>query len=288
MVGLGEAGKNIVKLFKSHSKNYKIITLDEDDGILAKQTVEEYDDSPVTIKNRGLKSHAEGLLFVCGSGKIAGASLRVLEALTDHRMTIVYIKPDLEFLSKDERIRHRVHFHVLQEYARSGTVEGMIVLDNQEILKVAGTGSIKDYYEKANYFIYSIFQNLNYCMNVDSDYGAVHVPKDHSRISTLGFGNLVDVEEKNLFNLDNITESCYYMNIEGEDLTNDETILPTCQQIVRDNISKERETSFGIWESSDPNNYLVRHFTHFIQEEGLVKDRGQKTRENKGEKRKSS
>lgn len=285
MVGLGEAGKNIVKLFRPHSKNYKIITLDENDGIPAKKSVEEYDECNVTIKSRGLKSHEEGLLFVCGSGKIAGASLRVLEALTDHKMTIVYIRPDLEFSSKKERVRHRVHFHVLQEYARSGRVEGLIVLDNKEILKLAGTGSIKDYYSKVNYFIYNIFQNLNYCLNVTSDYGRVHTPKEVSRISTLGCANLMDVEEKNLFHLDNITESCYYINIEEEDLTNDETILPTCQQIVRDNISKERETSFGIWSSSEPNNYLVRHFTHFIQEEGLVKDRAQKSTETKGEKR---
>ena len=30
MVGLGEAGNNIVDLFKPHTKNYKIICLDRD------------------------------------------------------------------------------------------------------------------------------------------------------------------------------------------------------------------------------------------------------------------
>jgi len=33
LVGLGEAGKNIATLFKPHSKNYKIIILDENNGI---------------------------------------------------------------------------------------------------------------------------------------------------------------------------------------------------------------------------------------------------------------
>ena len=37
MVGLGEAGKNIVKLFKPHTKNYKIIILDENEGIEKKE-----------------------------------------------------------------------------------------------------------------------------------------------------------------------------------------------------------------------------------------------------------
>ena len=44
MVGLGKAGKNIVKLFKPHTKNYKIIIFDENDGLELKNSVEEYDE----------------------------------------------------------------------------------------------------------------------------------------------------------------------------------------------------------------------------------------------------
>ena len=78
LVGLGEAGKNIVSLFKPHTKNYKIIVLDENQGIDKKDSVEEYDEIDFKFKQKGLKSHSEAILFVCGSGKIAGASLRVL------------------------------------------------------------------------------------------------------------------------------------------------------------------------------------------------------------------
>jgi len=266
LVGLGEAGKNIVNLFKPHSKNYKVIIFDENDGIEPQQTVEEYDEHPIKITSKGLKSHSEGILFLCGSGKIAGASLRVLEAFPDHQMSVVYIVPDLEFASREEKMRHRVHFHVLQEYARSGKIKEMIILDNKMMLKINGSGPIANYYEKVNYFIYSTLQNMNYCKNVRPDFGKLHHPKDHSRISTIGVAKLQDAEEKKLFPLDNITESCYYMNIEEEDLDNDETVLQTCQQIVRENISKNRESSFAIWRSSDPNFYITKHFTHHIQE----------------------
>lgn len=266
LVGLGEAGKNIVKLFKPHSKNYKVIIFDENDGIEARQTVEEYDEQPINVTSRGLKSHSEGILFVCGSGKIAGASLRVLEAFPDHQMSVVYIVPDLEFASRDEKMRHRVHFHVLQEFARSGKIKEMMILDNKTMLKMNGSGPISNYYEKVNFFIYSTLQNLFYCQNVKQDFGNIHSPKEFSRITTLGVAKLQDAEEKMLFPLDNVTETCYYMNIEEEDLDNDETILQTCQQIVRENIAKDRESSFAIWRSSDPNFYITKHFTHFIQE----------------------
>ena len=75
LVGLGEAGKNIAKLFKPHSKNYKVITVDENDGLDSRQSVEEYDEQPIKVTSRGRKSHAEGILFVCGSGKVSGITL---------------------------------------------------------------------------------------------------------------------------------------------------------------------------------------------------------------------
>ena len=270
LAGLGEAGKNIVKLFKTHSKNYKVIIFDENDGIEPQQSVEQYDEQPIKVASRGLKSHKEGILFLCGSGKVAGASLRVLEAFPDHQMSVVYIIPDLEFASREEKMRHRVHFHVLQEFARSGKIKEMMIFDNKTLLQLNGSGPIANYYEKVNYFIYSTLQNLFYCQNVKSDFGRIHKPKDHSRISTLSIAQLQDAKEKMLFSLDNVTETCYYMNIEEEDLDNDETILPTCQQIVRENIAKDRESSFAIWRSSDPNFYIAKHFTHFIQETGEV------------------
>jgi len=127
MIGLGEAGKNIVELFKPHTKNYKIIVLDEDQGIPKRNSVEEYDSIDFKLTQKGLKSHDEAFLFVCGSGKIAGASLRVLEALKPFKTTIVYIVPDLEFASDREQKRHKVHFGVLQEYTRSGLVREMII-----------------------------------------------------------------------------------------------------------------------------------------------------------------
>ncbi len=266
IVGLGEAGKNIAKLFKPHTKTYKILTFDEGEGLDPQDSVEGYDERPIKIASRGLKSHSEGLLFVCGSGKVAGATLRLLEALQAHKMTVVYLVPDLEFASREERLRHRVHFGVLQEYARSGKISELIVLSNKALLTQVGAGPIRKYYEKVNYYIYSTFQNLNFCQNVDQDFGKLHKPKEISRISTIGWNTLFG-DEQTLFPLENITESCYYMNIDESDLDSDEDLLPTCQQIVRENNDLERHSSFAIWKNSETeNHYYVKHYTRHIQE----------------------
>jgi hypothetical protein len=266
LVGLGEAGKNIVKLFKPHTKNYKIIILDENDGIEKKDSVEQYDSEPIKFNYRGLKSHDQAALFVCGSGKIAGASLRVLEALKGYKTTVYYIVPDLEFCSREEKLRHKVHFGVLQEYTRSGMIEEIVILDNKILLEVAGHGTVTDYYEKVNFFIYNTIQNIMFCKHVDPKFGKIKERRNISRISTISIGSLDSEDETILFSLNGITESMFLMNIEEDDLSTDNTIIPKCQQIVRDNKSKERDSSFAIWHASEESHYYCLHYTHFIQE----------------------
>ena len=104
-----------------------------------------------------------------------------------------------------------------------------------------------------------------YSRHVKPDFGRLHERKDISSISTIGLGKFSE-EEKLLFSLDNITETCYIINIEEEDLDNDESIIPSCQNIVRENKALDRNTSFAIWKSSDENHYFSIHYTHFIQE----------------------
>ena len=55
-------------------------------------------------------------------------------------------------------------------------------------------------------------------------------------------------------------------NIDEEDMDNDEGLIPSCQQIVRENKNKGRETSFAIWPSDTENHFYSMHYTHFIQE----------------------
>jgi len=266
LVGLGEAGKNIAELFRPHTNNYKIIILDENDGIEKKSTVEEYDKLPIKFKQRGLKSHDEAMLFVCGSGKVAGASLRALEALGAYKTTVVYVIPDLEFASKLERRRHRVHFGVLQEYTRSGVIEEMIILDNKTMFSIAGTGSPSNYYEKVNFFIYSTIQNLMFLRHTAPVFGKLHEKREISRICTIGYRLMDSDDEIKLYRIQNTTESLYMMNIDEEDIDNDENLIPSCQQVVRENKNNDRETSFAIWLSDTENHFYSMHYTHFIQE----------------------
>jgi len=266
IIGLGNAGCSIASLFKKH-KQYEIVLLDAGKGIKKCKTVEEYDQINYRPRRKAIKSASEGILFVCGSGKIAGATLRVLEGLKHVKMQVIYLCPDLEYSSREERLRHKVHFNVLQEYARSGMIEELIILDNKLLLDIAGHGTVYKYYEKVNHYVYSVMHTLNYCKNVNPEFSSVHAPKEVSRIATLGHGEVEKKEEKLLFLLDNITETSYIININEDDLANDIDLLPTIKVMVGKNKKLERETSFAIWSTTeDTNYYYTKHYTHYIQE----------------------
>ena len=266
ILGLGQAGCNIAKIFKQHDI-YHVELLDEGKGIKKKDSVEEYDSINYKPRKKAVKSASEGILFVCGSGKIAGATLRVLEGLQHVKMTVVYIVPDLEYSSKKEQLRHRVHYNVLQQYTRSGKISELVLLDNKVLLEHLGHGTIYEYYKKVNHHIYSIIHTINYCKNVKPEFGTFHKPKEISRIATLGYGLFEKSEEKLFFPLDNITETGYIININEEELTNDISVLPNVKAMAKQSKDLGRETSFAIWSTEESESYYyTKHYTHFIQE----------------------
>tara|TARA_B100000686_G_C16737495_1_gene944523 strand:+ start:1066 stop:1887 length:822 start_codon:yes stop_codon:yes gene_type:complete len=266
IIGLGEAGNNIAELFKEH-KQYHVEQLDAGKGLKSFENPEEYDEIIYKPRKKVIKSATEGILFVCGSGKVSGATLRILEALMHVRMTVVYICPDLEYSSHDEQLRHKVHYNILQEYARSGMISELLLLDNKTLIDLLGHGTIYNYFTKVNHYVYSAIHTLNYCKNVKAEFGKLHSPKNISRITTLGYGTLEKNEEKMFFPLDNITETSYIININEEELINDISILPNVKAMAKETKDLGRETSFAIWSTEEAESYYyTKHYTHFIQE----------------------
>ena len=266
IVGVGKAGCKIAELFKKQDQ-YHVELLDEGKGIKKASSVEEYDSINYKPRKKAIKSASEGILFVCGSGKVAGATLRILEGLRHVKMKVVYLYPDLEFSSTKEKKRNRVHFNVLQQYARSGLIDELVLLDNKILLEHVGHGTVLNYFDKVNQFVYTMISTLNYCDNVDPDFDARQDLKEISNISTIGWGPFEENEEKLFFLLDNITETSYIININEEELVNDVSILPNVKSMVKQNKDLNRETSFAIWSTEESESYFyTKHYTHFIQE----------------------
>ena len=264
VIGIGQAGCSVGKLFKKH-KTYQVVLLDEDKGLPKKSTVEDYDSIQYKVPKTWLTKHSEALVIVSGCGKIAGTTLRVLEPLKSLKLTVCYIVPEIDYISSEAKLRHKVHFNVLQEFTRSGMINELIIFDNELALEHFGHGPIKDYYSSINFYYYSCLHMNNYSKNVKPIFGEHHTPKQISRITTIGLTNLSNDEEKLLFPLDNITETCYIINASEDDLKTNDDLVPTIKDLANINKNENRETSFAVFETSQETNVYVKHFTHFLQ-----------------------
>ena len=67
---------------------------------------------------------AENLMKADKSVKVFDVSKKMLEIAKNK---------NLETIDNKSKLRHRVHFHVLQEYARSGVFERFIIIDNTNL-----------------------------------------------------------------------------------------------------------------------------------------------------------
>ena len=262
-IGLGNAGINICRKLENLGK-YKTVELHGGKGLPECQTHEEYEASVPKLGNKlKLGKNNDIWLIVCGAARVSGATLAILEQMKDREVKVMYIVPDPFFLSTTQKLQHKVAFGVLQEYARSGMINSLWLVDNKEATKIVGEGSLGSYYDNTNSAIANFLANYNWFKNSEPIMGNLHEPKQISRICTLSIGEIEKNEEKLYFLLDNITESCYYYSISSEDKENDKKLLSR----IRSYLETKKETTFGIWENASNRSFFYSiKFTHYIQE----------------------
>jgi hypothetical protein len=167
-------------------------------------------------------------------------------------------------MSATQKKQHRVVYNVLQEYARSGMIHSLWLIDNKQATTIVGEGSLGSYYDNVNSAVSNFLANYNWFKNTEPIMGNLHEPKEISRICTVSIGDAKDNEEKLYFLLDNITESCYYYSISSEDKENDAKLLSR----IRSYLENKKETTFGIWENGSEHSFFYSiKFTHYIQSE---------------------
>ena len=261
-IGLGNAGIHICRKLSNLGK-YKTIELHGGKGLPECQTHEEYEVCVPKLGNKlRLGKDQDIWLIVCGAARVSGATLAILEQIKDREVKVMYIVPDPFFLSSTQKKQHRVVYNILQQYARSGMIQSLWLVDNKEATQIVGEGALGSYYDNVNSAISNFLANYNWFNNTDPIVGNLHEPEEVSRIRTVSIGDIEKNEEKLYFLLDNITESCYYYSISSETKENDKRLLSRIRIYLED----KEKTTFGIWEnSSDRSFFYSIKFTHYIQ-----------------------
>lgn len=284
VIGLGAAGCNIADQFAKYPqyKVYKIDvgleSLNDLSGLVYDEveesnvktfsmplqlTSEDYEKNCPSMKTffEELKEGDNVLFVVAGGGKIAGASLRILETIKDCNLSIMYVKPDLQLIGGKKYILDRISYYVLQEYARSGMFERMYLTYNPSVENATGDVAIKGYFDELNKTVVSTYHMLNIFDNTESVFENKSDTEDHVRISTCGVVDPETGEERLFFPLENITDKTYYIAVNKEVLE-DKTFFKELKENMK---KKAEQQGVGIsyvineTEYEDSYVYVVAH-----------------------------
>ena len=258
IVGLGSAGCNIAKAFSKFSqyRTYGIDThKDADITIKKRKSHEAYDVHFPNLKRKLKFVDSDVYVVVCGAGQISGGILRLLEQIQNNRITILYIQPDLSLASKVQQMQERIVRNVLQEYARSGVVEAIWLIDNQLIEKGIGDVPIMGYYDVLNQAVVNTVHMINIFKNSEPVIGNFIQPTELSRVATLGILDVEKKTEKWFFDLINARDVVYYYGINEEELQENGTLFRQITDYVKSRVTTGVNVSYGIYKTTYDQKY---------------------------------
>lgn len=242
ILGLGRSVKKVLDAFAIYPQ-YEIFYLSEDDlGNHGDMENYESNFSPIRIDSRlfKLRHEAEILFVVFGGAEVNGCSLRILEMLKESNITVLYIDPDRDLLTKRQKMNNRISLGILQEYARSGMFDMLYIVSENEIKAAMGEVSLLEYDNRFADYLVSTFGMFNYFTHSDPLRKVEKEDKEGLRIGTLGFFQMGD--ERNelcLAPLENIKQKVYYYG-----LTSDEINNPGLLTEISEQLSSQKETGY--------------------------------------------
>jgi len=263
IIGLGKAGCNIADKFVKYPQ-YKIYKLDSENlkapnyfKLPKCKTIEEYENETPNLNKflKGVKGNA--LFIVGGSGKIAGASLRILQQIRHCSLTILYIRPDIELLDNLSKKQERVVYYVLQESARSSLFERMYIVGNSTMANIIGNLPVAEYFDQLNDLLASTMHMINVFEN------SLSVVDTHSeivlnvaRISTIGIYDQNNNEEKWFYPMEFPREKTFFYAFNKERLQEDGQLHNRIIEQIKKIVTKHTKVSYGIYETEYEQDYV--------------------------------
>ena len=280
IVGLGKAGCKIAEQFSRYSQ-YTVFKIDSDEKLKRKKncmfipkqsSAELYDANPVDLKKliKNLDEDEEMYFVLCGSGSVSACSLWILKQFKEagQKINIIYIKPELGTLDNQSKLRNRAHFHILQEYTRSGVFEKIFLFDNTIVSEIIGKTSLLNYFNKINEFIVTSVHWYNIYNNSETVYDTYRGEYVSSRICAFSYVDVENQKEKKVFPIENTNQIKYFYGINRITIEEDETLLDRLTEISLREDDSSTSISHGVYPTDLEIGYsLAVHSSSDIQEQ---------------------
>jgi len=201
IICLGTKACDVGEAFENNPQ-YQVKLIDKDiEGdncfsIAKQKTPEEYEKNTPNM-SVFLSDISEEILFILsGESEVANCSLKILQQIKDKKINIVYLFPQLEFLTNKQVLQERMIRNVLQEYTRSALFQNIILLDCSLIENIMGETSIKDFDSQFSVTTMTLLNTFMDTKSIEPEIDKSHTPKEISKILTFAYYDHVNNNEK--------------------------------------------------------------------------------------------
>jgi len=265
VIGLGKAGCNIADALSIYPQ-YQIKKIDV--GLKKTKTtfgLKHRDSSELYEKSnmpKGINNFLEGVmpetLFITSCGAVSGASLRILQKIqAKTKIRVIYIVPQGDDLVGQKLLQNRLLFNVFQEYARSGLLDRVFLVDNSKLSDIMGPVPIMKFWDSINNLMVTTYHMINVFQNTQPVMTTQTKRINTARVCTFGLLDSENNQEKMFFNLDIPREKCYYYGVPKKQLEEDPNLMEVIRENLKSNIEHEKmKTTYSV-HSTDYNELIA-------------------------------
>jgi hypothetical protein len=271
IICLGAKACDVGEAFENNPQ-YQVKLIDKDiEGdncfsIVKQKTPEEYEKNTPNM-SVFLSDISEEILFILsGESEVANCSLKILQQIKDKKINIVYLFPQLEFLTNKQVLQERMIRNVLQEYTRSGLFQNIILLDCSLIENIMGETSIKDFDSQFSVTTMTLLNTFMDAKSIEPEIDKSHTPKEISKILTFAYYDHVNNNEKSVYNMGLIDDKIYHFYFTEETLNGNSKMLREIKEKLKNKAVDNTKVSYTIRGTSGESDFcFVTYYSKAIQ-----------------------
>jgi hypothetical protein len=272
VICLGPKACDLGEVFEN-SKEYNIKLIDKDiEGdncfsLKRQKTPEEYE-SKTPDMSEFFSDISEEVLFVTsGDAEVLSSALRILQQIKDKKISIVYIRPTVDFLTSKGQLQDKLAFNVFQQYARSGVFEKIFLFDDNSIETLMSDTSINEFDNKYYNLIFNSLTNYIKLDVVDALIDNSYQPNDISRIISFGYYDINSDIENMFYPIKHSDNKIYNFYINEETLENDKTLHKKIKEKIKNKNVENTKCSYTIRGTKTEQSFCyVVAYSKFIQQ----------------------